>query len=112
MSHHVLERLLTECILTEWDEETKTWGRATFAADKLVRIQTETKALLDEVDRYREALREARAGLKEAYEYGCEWPIGLDTDSQEQRGMDRDTFIGNMEYFLSQIDVAVGGDPE
>ena len=44
------------------------------------------------------ALREA---LEEARQYVCDWPIGLDTDPQEQRGGARDTMIANIDFALA-----------
>ncbi len=61
----------------------------------------------DEAERVRHGLSEAREGLMEAYDYACRWPIGLDTDPQEQRGMDRDIQIHNMEFFQDEVGKAL-----
>jgi hypothetical protein len=68
---------------------------------------TALDALAAELERVTAALREAREGFVEAYEYGCQWPIGLDTDPQEQRGMDRDVFLRNCEFLIERIDAAL-----
>jgi hypothetical protein len=67
----------------------------------------DVRFLLAELERVTAALREAREGFVEAYEYGCQWPIGLDTDPQEQRGMDRDVFLRNCEFLIERIDAAL-----
>lgn len=75
-------------------------------------LAAELASVRADLEAAREALREARDGLREALDYGLRWPIGLDTDPQEQRGMDRDTFIRNTKLGIQQIDAALAAGTE
>lgn len=81
-------------------------------AKDYIALAADLASVRADLDAMREALREARDGLREALDYGLRWPIGLDTDPQEQRGMDRDTFIRNTELGIQQIDAALAAGTE
>ena len=77
-------------------------------AEGVKRLEAELLAAQEERDSHAKAASEAmarekalREALEEARQYVCDWPIGLDTDPQEQRGGARDTMIANIDFALA-----------